>query len=79
MVATPIVYEDFLPASAAGIFQSNLTSDGSKDTTQEGTALDAEWLSGVLGRTLHDPFELYAAQSEASRAALAEPADGGRA
>ena len=79
VVATPIVYEDFLPASAAGIFQSNLTSDGSKDTTQEGTALDAEWLSGVLGRTLHDPFELYAAQSEASRAALAEPADGGRA
>lgn len=74
VVATPIVYEDFLPASAAGIFQSNLTSDGSKDTTKQGTALDADWLSGVLGRTLHDPFKLYAAQSEASRAALGEPA-----
>ncbi len=74
VVATPIVYEDFLPASAAGIFQSNLTSDGSKDTTKQGTALDADWLSGVLGRTLHDPFELYAAQGEASRAALGEPA-----
>lgn len=69
-VATPIVYEDFLPASAAGIFQSNLTSDGSKDTTKEGTALDADWMSGALGRALHDPFELYAAQSQASRAAL---------
>ncbi|GAB2598678.1 2-oxoadipate dioxygenase/decarboxylase [Pseudactinotalea suaedae] len=67
---TPIVYEDFLPASAAGIFQSNLTSDGSKDTTQEATALDADWMAGALGRDLHDPFDLYAAQESASRAAL---------
>jgi len=67
---TPIVYEDFLPASAAGIFQSNLTSDGSKDTTQEATTLDADWMAGALGRDLHDPFDLYAAQESASRAAL---------
>ncbi|WP_156252903.1 VOC family protein [Pseudactinotalea terrae] len=63
---TPIVYEDFLPASAAGIFQSNLTSDGAKDTTQEATALDADWMAGALGRDLFDPFDLYAAQQQAS-------------
>jgi uncharacterized glyoxalase superfamily metalloenzyme YdcJ len=55
----PIVYEDFLPKSAAGIFQSNLTSDGQKDTTQSTTAVDAAWMEGVLNRTLHDPYELY--------------------
>lgn len=70
VVRTPIVYEDFLPASAAGIFQSNLTSDGSKDTTQEATVLDADWMAGALGRDLHDPFELYAAQQQASLDAL---------
>lgn len=67
---TPIVYEDFLPASAAGIFQSNLTSDGAKDTTQEGTVLDADWMAGALGRDLHDPFDLYADQQRASLDAL---------
>lgn len=67
---TPIVYEDFLPASAAGIFQSNLTSDGSKDTTQEGTVLDADWMAGALGRNLNDPFDLYAAEQQASQQSL---------
>ncbi|MFC0450388.1 VOC family protein [Rhodococcus jostii] len=55
----PIVYEDFLPKSAAGIFQSNLTSDGRKDTTQSTTDIDAAWMEGVLGRPLHDQYELY--------------------
>ncbi|WP_310657066.1 2-oxoadipate dioxygenase/decarboxylase family protein, partial [Acinetobacter baumannii] len=27
MVAQPIIYEDFLPVSAAGIFQSNLGNE----------------------------------------------------
>ncbi len=70
IVRTPIVYEDFLPASAAGIFQSNLTADGSKDTSQEATALDADWMAGALGRHLHDPFDLYAAQQQQSLDAL---------
>ncbi|WP_420271836.1 2-oxoadipate dioxygenase/decarboxylase family protein, partial [Occultella aeris] len=69
---TPIVYEDFLPASAAGIFASNLTDRGAKDSTQEAATLDADWLAGALGRDLLDPFDLYAAQSEASRARLTE-------
>lgn len=58
---TPIVYEDFLPKSAAGIFASNLTGDGSMDSSREGTARDAAWLQDVLGRTLHDPYALYEA------------------
>lgn len=61
----PIVYEDFLPKSAAGIFASNLTSDGSVDATRTGSARDASWLQHVLGRTLHDPYDLYAAEREA--------------
>ena len=64
--AEPVVYEDFLPRSAAGIFQSNLTEAGSKDTTAEGADLDAGWLEGVLERPLHDPFDLYAEQHRAS-------------
>jgi uncharacterized glyoxalase superfamily metalloenzyme YdcJ len=71
---TPIVYEDFLPASAAGIFQSNLTSDGSKDSSQQAAALDADWMAGALGRDLHDPFDLYAAQQRATLDALPEGA-----
>lgn len=58
----PIVYEDFLPKSAAGIFASNLTSDGSVDAAQRATLRDAMWLQDALGRALHDPYDLYEAQ-----------------
>ncbi|QGG43184.1 DUF1338 family protein [Aeromicrobium yanjiei] len=61
----PIVYEDFLPKSAAGIFASNLTSDGNVDATREGAARDAGWLQAVLGRELHDPYALYDAERAA--------------
>lgn len=63
----PVVYEDFLPRSAAGIFQSNLTDEGSKDADRAGVERDADWMSGAVGRELHDPFDLYAAQVAASR------------
>lgn len=63
----PIVYEDFLPKSAAGIFASNLTSDGSADVSQRAAARDASWLQEVLGRQLHDPYALYGAEREAGR------------
>lgn len=59
----PIVYEDFLPKSAAGIFASNLTSDGSVDAAQHASSRDATWLQDALGRALHDPYDLYAAQA----------------
>jgi uncharacterized glyoxalase superfamily metalloenzyme YdcJ len=58
----PIVYEDFLPKSAAGIFASNLTGDGAVDRSREGSARDAAWLQDVLGRTLNDPYALYDAE-----------------
>ena len=64
--ADPVVYEDFLPRSAAGIFQSNLTDAGSKDVTADGADLGAEWLEGVLDRKLNDPFDLYEEQHRSS-------------
>src|SRR5699024_9659408 len=36
----PIVYEDFLPRSAAGIFQSNLKEEGTRDNEQQGADYD---------------------------------------
>ncbi|MDJ1371159.1 2-oxoadipate dioxygenase/decarboxylase [Gulosibacter molinativorax] len=62
----PIVYEDFLPRSAAGIFQSNLTGEGSRDDEQLGTPYDIERLSEVIGVQIADPTALYAAQRQAS-------------
>ena len=66
LVATPIVYEDFLPRSAAGIFASNLDSQGSRDAAEEGSPRDADWIAEAVGRTVHDPMQLYAVQSRAS-------------
>ncbi|KQY58823.1 hypothetical protein ASD11_04095 [Aeromicrobium sp. Root495] len=59
---SPIVYEDFLPRSAAGIFASNLTSEGSADATQRAAVRDASWLQDVMGVRLHDPYDLYASE-----------------
>jgi uncharacterized glyoxalase superfamily metalloenzyme YdcJ len=66
LVAAPIVYEDFLPRSAAGIFASNLDSKGSRDAGEEGSPRDADWTAEAVGRTVHDPMKLYAEQSRAS-------------
>ena len=62
----PVVYEDFLPRSAAGIFRSNLAEDGTADAQATGVVRDADWLAGALGRAVRDPMALYAAQVEAS-------------
>ena len=70
-VPEPIVYEDFLPRSAAGIFQSNLTEEGSKDEEQIGTNYDIHQMSKIVGTTVHDPNDLYKRQQEDSIAALA--------
>ncbi len=66
VIADPIVYEDFLPRSAAGIFQSNLTDSGLKDNSTAGTKYDIDWLSDAIGQSISVPEELYRAQSEAS-------------
>lgn len=69
--AEPIVYEDFLPRSAAGIFQSNLSGEGTRDNDRQGTAYDAAWLSGAIGRDVLDPFDLYTRQQDRSLAQVA--------
>lgn len=66
LTRTPIVYEDFLPRSAAGIFASNLDGTGSRDTTREGAPRDQDWLAGAMHRTVHDPQQLYAAEESSS-------------
>ena len=70
LVATPVVYEDFLPRSAAGIFQSNLTSAGSKDEGQTGVDFDMARLSQICGVRIHDPYALYAAEQQDSLDAI---------
>ncbi|MET0929617.1 MAG: VOC family protein [Aeromicrobium sp.] len=65
-ILTPIVYEDFLPKSAAGIFASNLTSEGRSDASERASARDARWMRDVLGRELHDPYALYEAERQSA-------------
>jgi uncharacterized glyoxalase superfamily metalloenzyme YdcJ len=59
----PVVYEDFLPASAAGIFRSNLDADtqaGDGDMVSgQDTPYDQEWMAGQIGHHIHDPYALY--------------------
>ncbi|MGW2422896.1 2-oxoadipate dioxygenase/decarboxylase [Streptomyces sp. NPDC001709] len=75
VIAEPVVYEDFLPRSAAGIFQSNLSGEGVRDNEQQGTAYDAAWLSGAIGREVLDPFALYEKQQARSLAHVARDLD----
>lgn len=72
ITATPIVYEDFLPRSAAGIFQSNLTGDGSMDDARAAADYDIDWLADTLGCAVGVPEDLYAAQSARSLQACGE-------
>ena len=62
----PIVYEDFLPRSAAGIFASNLTDAGTMDADQGGAERDADWMADVMGKAVPVPEELYAREASAS-------------
>ena len=57
--SAPVVYEDFLPASAAGIFRSNLDHDGIAQDVADGSGYDLQWLAGAIGRDIHDPYTLY--------------------
>ena len=66
--AEPILYEDFLPVSAAGIFRSNL-ADGAAATAAAAPRQGA--LEEALGCGILDASALYAAQSAASAAAIA--------
>ncbi|WP_375397611.1 VOC family protein [uncultured Sphingomonas sp.] len=77
--AEPILYEDFLPVSAAGIFQSNLGDAEPRNVVGRSSQALFE---AELGMAVLDPFDLYAAiQGESIDAALASlgVADGCRA
>ena len=55
----PVVYEDFLPASAAGIFRSNLDSDSPAADGADDSDYSQQWMAGQIGHHIHDPYELY--------------------
>lgn len=59
----PIVYEDFLPVSAAGIFQSNL---GDHARSEYQTYSNQAQFEQYLGKSTYDMMELYAQTSQHS-------------
>ena len=67
VAARPITYEDFLPVSAAGIFQSNLGSEA-RDGGYAADPARAEF-EAALGRAVQDEMALYQADQDASIAA----------
>ncbi len=66
VVAEPILYEDFLPVSAAGIFRSNL-GDGAGEAARPDPQRPA--LEQALGCAILDEVALYRKQATASAAA----------
>ncbi len=60
----PVVYEDFLPASAAGIFRSNLDADTEAAAVADESGYDIDWMAGTIGRLIHDPYDLYDATAQ---------------
>lgn len=64
IIAEPITYEDFLPVSAAGIFQSNLGAEARASAYAVDPAkADFE---KALGRAVQDEMALYQAAQDAS-------------
>jgi uncharacterized glyoxalase superfamily metalloenzyme YdcJ len=55
----PVVYEDFLPASAAGIFRSNLDRDTEATDVVDDSGYNVDWMAGAIDRHIHDPYPLY--------------------
>ncbi len=64
---SPIIYEDFLPVSAAGIFQSNLGDAEQKDYVSQAARSEFE---SHLGSPVLDEIELYRAAQARSEHAL---------
>ena len=61
--ADPITYEDFLPVSAAGIFQSNL---GGEEQKQYQANAAQQVFEIALGARVHDEIALYEAAQQRS-------------
>ena len=64
LVAQPITYEDFLPVSAAGIFQSNL---GNETQARSHGNASRDAFEQALGCTVYDEFMLYQEAEERSK------------
>ena len=64
LVAQPITYEDFLPVSAAGIFQSNLGNE-TQARSHGNSSRDA--FEQALGCAVYDEFALYQEAQERSK------------
>jgi len=60
----PIVYEDFLPVSAAGIFRSNLGEEGRNNFAERANQKAFE---EALGAAVVDELALYAGAEASSR------------
>jgi uncharacterized glyoxalase superfamily metalloenzyme YdcJ len=60
----PVVYEDFLPASAAGIFASNLDDDAEAGDVADDSGYSPDWMAGAIDRPIHDPYALYEALAQ---------------
>jgi len=65
--ADPIVYEDFLPVSAAGIFQSNLGGDEQRAYAAHA---NRDAFEQALGMKVEDEFAIYARLQAESLASL---------
>ena len=74
--ASPVIYEDFLPVSAAGVFQSNLGGTEQRSYSAAGAQAAFEH---ALGAKVADPFTLYEAIEASTiasvRAALEAPTE----
>ncbi|TGD86903.1 VOC family protein [Mycolicibacterium sp. CH28] len=62
--SAPVVYEDFLPASAAGIFRSNLDTDAEAAAGADESGYSMDWMAGTIGHHIHDPYDLYDATAQ---------------
>lgn len=67
VVADPVIYEDFLPVSAAGIFQSNL---GGGEQRAYAAQANRQAFEQALGAPVADEFAIYAGIERDSLAAL---------
>nr|WP_289123843.1 VOC family protein [uncultured Halomonas sp.] len=65
LTCQPMIYEDFLPVSAAGIFQSNL--GGAESEAYAGNA-NRDAFEEALGAQVTDELSLYAERENASKA-----------
>ncbi|EHI8100716.1 VOC family protein, partial [Salmonella enterica] len=64
VIAQPITYEDFLPVSAAGIFQSNL---GNETLARRHGNASRDAFEQALGCAVRDEFSLYQEAEERSK------------